>query len=122
MATENNYAPSCMDDFDPDSLDATQALQQILNTITCHADIELLPIRDALGRTLAEDISASINVPGHTNSAMDGYAIKAIDIPTQGQTSLDNIGTAWAGRPYPDKVNSGECVRIMTGCLMVAIP
>lgn len=118
MATENNFAPSCMDDFDPASLDATQALQQILNTITSLSDTEQLPIRDTLGRTLAENINSNINVPGHTNSAMDGYAIRASDIPTQGLASLKNIGTAWAGKPYQGNVKEGECIRIMTGAAM----
>ncbi len=112
------HDPSCIDDFDSASMDAEQALQLILNQVDALIEIEILPIREALNRTLAEDISSSINVPGHTNSAMDGYAIQATDIPKDSQTSLKNIGTAWAGRPYMGMVNSGECVRIMTGAAM----
>jgi len=107
-----------MDDFDPASMNAEQALQLILNQVESLIEIEIMPIREALNRTLAENISSSINVPGHTNSAMDGYAIQATDIPKDSQSSLKNIGTAWAGRPYMSMVNSGECVRIMTGAAM----
>lgn len=109
-----------MDDFDPASMDAKQALQQIIKQVDSLSETEVLPIRKTLGRTLAENITSSINVPGHTNSAMDGYAINALDIPQQQQTSLKNIGTAWAGRPFIGEVKQGECVRIMTGAAMPA--
>ncbi|QMU62693.1 MAG: molybdopterin molybdenumtransferase MoeA [Gammaproteobacteria bacterium] len=107
-----------MDDFDPASMDAGRALQQILNQINSLSATEIVPIREALNRTLAEDISSTINVPGHTNSAMDGYAIHSSDIPKKDTTTLINIGTAWAGRPYKGEVLKGECARIMTGAAM----
>ena len=110
--------PSCMDDFDPNSMDANQALQQILNQVDSLKATETLPIRDALNRTLAENISSDMNVPGHTNSAMDGYAIHSNDIPQEHTVSLKNIGTAWAGKPYEGTVQTGECIRIMTGAAM----
>ncbi len=109
-----------MDDFDPASLDADKALQTILKTITSTNETEKLPIRDTLGRALAEDISSKINVPGHTNSAMDGYAVNGSEIPQQGTVTLKNIGTAWAGKPFPGETSKGECVRIMTGAAMPA--
>jgi molybdopterin molybdotransferase len=107
-----------MDDYDPNSMDATQALQLILDQMHSLTESEIVPIRETLNRTLAADITSSINVPGHTNSAMDGYAINANDIPTEAQTELKNIGTAWAGQPYTGKINKSECVRIMTGAAM----
>jgi molybdopterin molybdotransferase len=114
------HDPSCMDDYDPNSMDTKKALQLILDQIHSIGESEIVPIREALNRTLAENITSSINVPGHTNSAMDGYAIHASDIPTEAQTELKNIGTAWAGRPYAGQVQNGECVRIMTGAAMPA--
>ncbi len=112
--------PSCMDDFDPASLDAKQALMQILNSLESLSSSEKLPIRETLGRTLAEDIFSAINVPGHTNSAMDGYAVHGSEIPAKETKLLTNIGTAFAGRPFNGVVNKGECVRIMTGAAMPA--
>ncbi len=110
--------PSCMDDFDPNSMDANDALQHILNQVNSLTETIHTPIRDALNCTLAEDIFSTIDVPGHTNSAMDGYAIQATDIPAKSTKRLKNIGTAWAGRPYQGIVTKGECVRIMTGAAM----
>ncbi len=112
------HNPSCMDDFDPNSMDAKQALQLILNQVNSLTQTIKIPIREALCRTLAEDIFSTIDVPGHTNSAMDGYAIQSSDIPTESTTSLKKIGISWAGKPYKGDVNKGECVRIMTGAAM----
>ena len=112
------YEPSCMDDYDPASMDADLAQQHILDNILPVRESEDVPIRNALHRVVADDIRSTINVPSHTNSAMDGYAIRAIDIPASETKEFKLTGTAWAGRPFQDKVNADECVRIMTGAAM----
>ena len=112
------YDPSCMDDYDAASLDADEALNRILNAIDSIDFTETLSVRDALGRVVAKEISSKINVPGHTNSAMDGYAVNGQELPAQGQKSFTVIGTSWAGRPFDGTINKGECVRIMTGAAM----
>lgn len=117
-ATSPKYDPSCMDDFDPGSIDAGQALQQILTAVEALSDTESVPIREALGRTVSKEVRSNVNVPGHTNSAMDGYAIRGAEIPPNGQQAFSVIGTSWAGRPYIGPVNNGECIRIMTGAAM----
>ncbi|HKH20055.1 MAG TPA: gephyrin-like molybdotransferase Glp, partial [Gammaproteobacteria bacterium] len=108
-------APSCMDDHDPDSLPADEAVARVRTSLAPLAGFEQVALRSALGRILAEDIRSRIDVPGHTNSAMDGFAIKSADIPTDGARELVIIGTAWAGRPFAGECHTGECVRIMTG-------
>ncbi len=112
------HDPSCMDDFDPASMDAKQALQLILDQVDSLDEKEKVVIREALNRTLADSISSTIDVPGHTNSAMDGYAFHSSDIPLESTTTLKNIGTAWAGRPYKGEIKKGECARIMTGAAL----
>ncbi|MGU9978328.1 MAG: gephyrin-like molybdotransferase Glp [Candidatus Oxydemutatoraceae bacterium WSBS_2016_MAG_OTU14] len=106
---------SCMDDHDPHSLTIDKAMEHILASTQAIAEKEPCPLKQALGRVLAEDLHASIAVPNHSNSAMDGYAILASDIPQQGTKTLHNIGTAFAGEPFTQTVQRGECVRIMTG-------
>ena len=77
---------------------------------------EMLPLAQALGRVLAADILAPFNVPGHDNSAMDGYACRFKDLPEDAETPLRLVGRAFAGAPYNGKpLAAGECVRIMTG-------
>ncbi|MBK6630442.1 MAG: molybdopterin molybdotransferase MoeA [Betaproteobacteria bacterium] len=79
-----------------------------------------MAVRKALGRVLAEDVISTANVPGHDNSAMDGYAVRFADLATSGETTLRLAGTAYAGRAYEGPVEAGECVRIMTGGVIPA--
>lgn len=112
--------PSCMDDFDPASLAVTEALARMLAAVTPVPEVESVPIRAALGRILARDVSSDRNVPAATNSAMDGYAVAAADLPQSGDRELDVIGTAWAGRPFAGTLSAGQAVRIMTGAVLPA--
>lgn len=107
--------PSCMDDYDPNSMPVEKArlfIKQFLEPITA---TETLNLRDSLGRILASDILSPANVPNYDNSAMDGYAFSATDLTT---AELKVIGTAFAGKAFNGIVNSSECVRIMTGAAM----
>lgn len=99
-------------------LSVTEAQQRIAALITPIAGVEQLAIRTALGRVLAAPVISTINVPPYTNSAMDGYALRGGDLPTQGTARLRVIGRAMAGAPFAATVNAGEAVRIMTGAAM----
>ncbi|NOS96679.1 MAG: molybdopterin molybdotransferase MoeA [Methylotenera sp.] len=110
--------PSCLDDYDPNSMPVAKArlfIQQFLSPV-CEA--EFLPLRESLGRVLAADILSPSNVPNYDNSAMDGYAFNAADIDVALPTRLKVIGTAFAGKAFDGILASGECVRIMTGAAM----
>lgn len=111
---------SCADDFDPDSRTCAEATAQVLASVTPVAVCERVGIRAALGRVLAADVHAAFDVPAHTNSAIDGYAVIGADIPEEGAVTLRLVGTALAGHPYTARVARGECVRIMTGAPMPA--
>ena len=78
------------------------------------------PIRDALGRVLAQDIVSLIDVPAHDNSAMDGYALRGSELRADGPTRLQVVGSGLAGQNYSGEVPPGACVRIMTGAVMPA--
>ena len=77
-------------------------------------------MRDCLGQILAQSIISPIDVPGHTNSAMDGYALNGADLPDNTTVELRIAGRAMAGLPFTGQCGSGECVRIMTGAIMPA--
>ena len=109
---------SCLDGYDPDALRVDKACEAIRSCLSPITQTERVSVRDALGRVLAEDIVPQINVPAHDNSAMDGYAVRFSDL--EKSTSLKEIGTALAGKPYAGKLGAGECVRIMTGAVMPA--
>jgi molybdopterin molybdotransferase len=110
--------PSCADDRDPESLQVQEARQRILDALPPIQNTEKIALRSALERILDEDIISPIDVPGHTNSAMDGYALAGNDLPQKGNAELTIIGNALAGQPFQGSCKSGECVRIMTGAPM----
>lgn len=109
---------SCLSDYDPDALPVDQAQRIIGSFIAPISAIEKIALRSALGRVLALDIVSPINVPAHDNSAMDGFALRGIDLATNAPTSLEIVGTAFAGRAHAGNISSGQCVRIMTGAVM----
>ncbi len=114
--------PSCADDFDPESITVEQARSHILDNITPLSGAEKVSIRECLGRVLAEDIYSPIEVPGHNNSAMDGYALAGNDLPEEDGNiqSYQIIGTALAGMPFTDECVAGQVIRIMTGAVIPA--
>ena len=108
---------SCLDDYDPNALRVDKALEAIRACLSPIKETERLPIREALGRVLAEEIVPAINVPAHDNSAMDGYAVRFSDLRAE-ETALTEVGSAFAGRVFEGSVEPGQCVRVMTGAVM----
>jgi len=109
---------SCADDYDPTSLPVARARALIRDYLTPVTTVERVHIRQALGRTLAADLASPIDVPGHDNSAMDGWAVRFEDLAAGGETTLARIGESFAGRPHGGTVGRGEAVRIFTGGVM----
>ncbi len=109
---------TCNSEFDPHAKTVEQALEYMLEACKTIDGLETLFIRDAFGRVIAETITASITVPPHRNSAMDGYAINHADLNQEATTSLTVIGKSLAGHPFQGHVGVGECIRIMTGAAL----
>ena len=109
---------SCQDEFDPASLSFEQAHERIQQDVQTLQASRCVTIREALGRVVADDVCSPINVPPFINSAMDGYAINAKDIPASGEASLKVTGKSFAGRPFEHAIKPGEAVRIMTGAVV----
>lgn len=75
---------------------------------------EQVGLMDALGRVLAEDITARTTQPPVAVSAMDGYAVQALDV-AKVPARLRIVGYAPAGGGFTGNVGAGEAVRIFTG-------
>jgi molybdopterin molybdotransferase len=73
-----------------------------------------VPVEEALGLVLAEDVVAGHDVPAFANSAMDGFALRA----SEAGRRLTIVGESRAGRPFTGTVGDGETVRISTGAAM----
>ena len=105
--------------FDPQALSVDKAqefIQHLVQALPAIASEEL-PLMQALGRIVAEDIISPINVPAHDNSAMDGFVFDGKQLGTA-PLQLRVVGTALAGKAWQGNVKSGECVKIMTGAVM----
>ena len=100
------------------SLSVDDARRIILDALSPVSGWERVAIRSALGRILSEDVIAPCNVPAHDNSAMDGYAVRAEDLSADTESTLQVVGTAFAGRGFSGIVGKGQAVRIMTGGVM----
>ena len=111
---------SCIDGYDPDALHVEKARAAIRACLTPPEVSELVPLRTALGRVLAQDVIPAIDVPGHDNSAMDGYAVRIADLKPDAESVLEEIGSAFAGRAFDGRVGAGQCVRVMTGAVLPA--
>ena len=82
---------------------------------------ETVPLMAALGRVLAEDARADIDVPPFANSAMDGYAVRGADVQSSTPDSpaiLRIVGEVPAGGTSHTPVEPGTAIRIMTGAPM----
>lgn len=114
-----NPSPSCSDTDEYGSLRAERALELILNRVIPVQGIEWVPLRAAAGRVLAEDIVSGANVPAHTNSAVDGYAVRCGDLSqTENGLEFRVIDTALAGRPAHSPLRPMTAIRIMTGAII----
>jgi len=114
------WIASCISGYDPNALPITQAQAFIARLVPRVQAVEMLALRSALGRVLARDIASGFDVPGHDNSAMDGYALRGADLAAGAPTVLRVAGSGFAGQAQPADAAAGECVRIMTGAVMPA--
>ncbi|MGX1306306.1 molybdopterin molybdotransferase [Amorphus suaedae] len=76
--------------------------------------VDHAPLAEAVGRVLAQDIAATRQQPPFAASAMDGYAVRAVDAAEAGAT-LRLVGASVAGRRHAGTLAPGETVRIFTG-------
>ena len=104
--------------YDPQALSARHVNDFLAQLVQPVREQETVPLMQAHGRILAQDVVSPISVPPHDNSAMDGYALRGAELRSDRPTPLKVVGTAFAGAAWQGMVNSGECVRIMTGAIM----
>ncbi|MBT4898383.1 MAG: molybdopterin molybdotransferase MoeA [Nitrospina sp.] len=94
-----------------------EALDKILSQIQFKG-VEKIPLDQALGRVLAEDVVSRVNNPPLDNSAMDGYALIAQDIQSatpENPVKLEVVEEIAAGYTAKGTLKPGQTMRIMTG-------
>jgi molybdopterin molybdotransferase len=98
-------------------LPAAEAALRILAELVRQPTLRI-PLDDALGAVLAEPVVSPLDIPPWTNSAMDGYAARALDVrgATPAAPKLLRVVEAVPAGSFPTRpIGAGECARIFTG-------
>ncbi|MDP9981342.1 molybdopterin molybdotransferase [Pseudarthrobacter oxydans] len=93
-----------------------ESVRQLLAPLRSPDRIEVLPLLAALGRGLAADVVAPLDLPPFANSQMDGFAIRSADVP-EGGTELRVVAPVPAGAAPPELAH-GTAAPIMTGAML----
>ena len=91
--------------------EARAAVLCAVRTLRSVPAVEDVPLLDAAGRVLAEQVAADRDSPALARSVRDGFAVRAADVPGQ----LEIAGEVRAGEHYMGTVGPGQAVEIMTG-------
>jgi molybdopterin molybdotransferase len=103
-------------------IELDEARRTVLGCVQALAS-EPVALADALGRVLAEDVRSERAVPGFDNSAMDGFALRCLDVrdaSAERPIELSVVGESRAGSPASRPLASGEAIAISTGAAMPA--
>ncbi len=106
--------------FDGPLLPVAEAERLIAERVAAVEGRETVTLREALGRVLAENIVAPLNVPPFDNSAVDGFAVRGDDLDADSEKRLAIVDRVAAGHAARHAVKAGEAVRIFTGAPMPA--
>lgn len=104
----------------PQPIELEQARDAVLQRAAA-LGVERVPLRQALGRYLAEDAVASEPIPAYDNSAMDGFAVRAEDTRgarAEAPVALRLAGESRAGHPAAASLAPGEAIQISTGAVV----
>ena len=71
---------SCVSGYDPNALPVAAAREVIARLLPTVGETQVVALRDALGRILAQDVTSPIDVPAHDNAAMDGFALRGVEL------------------------------------------
>jgi molybdopterin molybdotransferase len=101
-------------------------LEQARRTVLARVQVpasEPVTLAGALGRVLAEDVRSDGAVPGFDSSAMDGFALRCLDVRDarpERPIELSVVGESRAGSPASRALAGGEAIAISTGAVMPA--
>ena len=100
-------------------LTAAEAERLIFTLVAPVQGVDTVPLADCLGRVLAEPVCSDLDFPHWDNSAMDGYAVRAVDV-AQVPATLQVVEEIPAGTRPKVEIEKGQAARILTGAMMPA--
>ncbi len=95
-------------------IDIDEALALLRDAVPAPLAAERAVLGDAVGRVVAEDVRAAVDLPGFDRSSMDGWAVRAADLPG----ALPVVGDVAAGEAGDAPLRAGTALRISTGAPM----
>src|SRR5580704_15794665 len=104
--------------FNGPLLPVAEAERLIAERVTPVDGRETVSLREAIGRVLAQDVIAPVNVPPFDNSAVDGFAVRGDDLDPGAEKRFAVIDRVAAGHAAPQAAGAGEAIRIFTGAPM----
>jgi molybdopterin molybdotransferase len=104
--------------LDKDRLPHDEAIAILKERVRPVVGVETVPLAQAAGRYLAEDIVSPRAIPAHDNAAVDGYAFSHAAYDQDKGAKFKVIGHAAAGHPFAGTVLPDSAVRIFTGAVM----
>ncbi len=99
-------------------IELEEAITLLLKNVKESRATETIPLLDAVGRVVAEDISAPIDNPPFDRSPLDGYTFiaKPSEFATKEEPiKFEIVGEVCAGQVFTEKIGMQQAVRIMTG-------
>jgi molybdopterin molybdotransferase len=114
-----NMIDDCFKPADP-RMRHGEAIALLKSRLSVVAKSEVVLLGQAAGRVTAHAIECGVNIPQHTNAAVDGYAFASSDYDRASGATLTLAGRAAAGHPLAAIAQQGEVVRILTGAVMPA--
>ena len=105
----------------PGLMPLSNALNTLKESLSNVCEERILPLSEALGFTLSDNVISGLNVPPFNNSAMDGYALNADELngcSDETPIQLTMVGKSFAGAPFEGEIKPGCCIRIMTGAVV----
>ena len=97
----------------PPMLTAQQALDHLLSLAKAVEQTEDIPMQEALGRVLAQNVNSLVDVPPLDNTSMDGYAVRSVDTATSG--AVLHIAQRIPAGSVGVQLEPGTAARIFTG-------
>ncbi len=104
-----------------DIVSISEARRRLQRAVRLERRTERVPIEDCLGRVLARDVTAGVDVPAFDRASMDGYAVLASDTfyaDEESPVELEVLGYIRAGDSERHEVSPGSCFGIATGAPM----
>jgi molybdopterin molybdotransferase len=106
--------------LDRPRLTHAEAIEILRARLTPIAAVERVPLQAAAGRLLAGPVRADLDVPAHTNAAVDGFAIAHVHYATRADGMFAVAGRAAAGVAGRQSIDPTTAVRIFTGAALPA--